>query len=169
MSITFVSSSASASSSACALFDLGNRRPVVPSPSSPCSTPVVWPLSTTCCPWGRSIRRCRTRISCEVAELKSSGDRIASSESELGSPADKVGARVRVKVPLKVYHVPKVPEMDLEGMEGVIKQYVVEWKGKRISANLPFKVEFRADGVEGRPGPIKFFAHLRDDEFEYLD
>ncbi|KAI7996750.1 hypothetical protein LOK49_LG10G01507 [Camellia lanceoleosa] len=49
----------------------------------------------------------------------------------------------------------------------VLKQYVVVWKGKRISANLPFKVEFFAD-VEGR-GKVKFFAHLKEDEFEYLD
>ncbi|THG06548.1 hypothetical protein TEA_009596 [Camellia sinensis var. sinensis] len=79
----------------------------------------------------------------------------------------KIGARVRVKVPLKVYHVPRVPETDLTGKEGVLKQYVVVWKGKRISANLPFKVEFFAD-VEGR-GKVKFFAHLKEDEFEYLD
>ncbi|KAI8025982.1 hypothetical protein LOK49_LG02G01457 [Camellia lanceoleosa] len=33
----------------------------------------------------------------------------------------KIGARVRVKVPLKVYHVPRVPEIDLTGKEGVLK------------------------------------------------
>ena len=79
----------------------------------------------------------------------------------------KVGARVKVKAPLKVYHVPRVPEIDLTGMEGVMKQYVALWKGKRISANFPYKVEFFTE-VEGR-GAVKFFAHLKDDEFEYLD
>ncbi|MQL41583.1 ferredoxin--nitrite reductase [Escherichia coli] len=77
-----------------------------------------------------------------------------------------MGARVRVKVPLKVYHVPKVPEVDLTGMEGQIKQYVGVWRGKRISANLPYKVEFLTD-IQPR-GPVKFFAHLKEDEFEYV-
>lgn len=79
----------------------------------------------------------------------------------------KIGARVRVKVPLKVYHVPRVPEIDLTGLEGVMKQYVGLWKGKRISANLPYKVEFIKE-IEGR-GRVKFFTHLKKDEFEYLD
>ncbi|XP_017232469.1 ferredoxin-thioredoxin reductase subunit A2, chloroplastic [Daucus carota subsp. sativus] len=81
----------------------------------------------------------------------------------------KVGARVKVKVPLKVYHVPKVSEFDLNGLEGEIKQFVGVWKGKRISANLPFKVQFVVEKIEGRDGPVKFFAHLKEDEFEYLD
>lgn len=80
----------------------------------------------------------------------------------------KVGARVRVKVPLKVYHIPKVPEFDLNGLEGELKQYVGVWKDKRISANLPFKVQF-VENIEGRDGTVKFFAHLKEDEFEYLD
>uniref|UniRef100_A0A2C9UMM7 Ferredoxin thioredoxin reductase alpha chain domain-containing protein n=1 Tax=Manihot esculenta TaxID=3983 RepID=A0A2C9UMM7_MANES len=78
----------------------------------------------------------------------------------------KIGVRVRVKVPLKVFHVPRVPEVDLTGKEGQLKQYVALWKGKRISANLPYKVEFVVD-IEGRC-PIKFFAHLKEDEFDYL-
>ncbi|XP_050235225.1 ferredoxin-thioredoxin reductase, variable chain [Mercurialis annua] len=79
----------------------------------------------------------------------------------------KVGARVRVKAPLKVYHVPRIPELDLTGKEGRLKQYVALWKGKRISANFPYKVEFLIE-VEGR-GAVKFFAHLKEDEFEFLD
>jgi len=121
-------------------------------------------------------RRIRTRmISCEVA-LKSDStasssssvdkDDSSSASSALPEEAKKIGARVRVKVPLKVYHVPRVPEVDLTGMEGELKQYVGLWKGKRISANFPFKVEFRTE-IEGR-GPVKFFAHLKEDEFEYL-
>ncbi|KAL8227838.1 hypothetical protein R6Q57_015422 [Mikania cordata] len=90
------------------------------------------------------------------------------STSEEEIPA-KVGARVRVKVPLKVYHIPRVPEVDLNGVEGKIKEYVAIWKGKNISANLPYKIEF-LEKLEGRgDAPVKFFAHLKDDEFEYLD
>jgi hypothetical protein len=85
------------------------------------------------------------------------------------SSQTKIGARVRVKVPLKVYHVPKVPEIDLTGREGQIKQNVSFWKdNKRISANLPYKVEFIAQDIQGPRGPLKFVAHLRDDEFELL-
>uniref|UniRef100_A0A2N9GEA3 Ferredoxin thioredoxin reductase alpha chain domain-containing protein n=1 Tax=Fagus sylvatica TaxID=28930 RepID=A0A2N9GEA3_FAGSY len=107
------------------------------------------------------LRRSRM-ISCEVA-LKSDS---TTSSSSLSSDDVKIGARVRVKVALKVHHVPKVAEVDLTGMEGELKQYVGEWKGKRISANLPYKVQF-VTHIEGR-GPVKFFAHLKEDEFEYL-
>ncbi|RAL53875.1 hypothetical protein DM860_004346 [Cuscuta australis] len=79
-----------------------------------------------------------------------------------------VGSKVRVTAPLKVYHVPKVPEFDLTGRTGVIKQYVAIHKGKEISANLPYKVEFVVEDMDGRKGPLKFFAHLREDEFEFL-
>ncbi|CAA2958169.1 ferredoxin-thioredoxin reductase, variable chain-like [Olea europaea subsp. europaea] len=91
-------------------------------------------------------------------------------DDEVKKAESKIGAKVRVKVPLKVYHVPKVPEYELTGMVGVVKQYVGVHKGKKISANLPYKVEFVADEVLGRDGkPVKFSAHLRDDEFEFLD
>ncbi|XP_021971069.1 ferredoxin-thioredoxin reductase, variable chain, chloroplastic-like [Helianthus annuus] len=40
---------------------------------------------------------------------------IVASTSEEDEIQAKVGARVRVTVPLKVYHVPKVPEVDLNG------------------------------------------------------
>lgn len=100
----------------------------------------------------------RPRISCEVA--------VQGEVDVVDDAGAKIGARVRVKVPLKVYHVPKVPEVDLTGMEGQIKQYVGVWKGKRISANLPYKVEFVTE-IQGR-GPVKFFAHLKEDEFEYV-
>ncbi|EPS66315.1 hypothetical protein M569_08467, partial [Genlisea aurea] len=77
------------------------------------------------------------------------------------------GSEVRVKRSVKVYHVPKVGEMDLKGKVGVLKQYVGSYKGKRISANLPYQIEFSADDVVGRNGkPVKFVAHLREDEFE---
>jgi len=77
----------------------------------------------------------------------------------------KVGDRVKVKGPLKVYHVPKMPEFDLGGIEGVLNDYVAIWKGKRISANFPYKVQFNME-VNGRP--IKFYAHLKEDEFDVV-
>ncbi|KAJ1377009.1 Ferredoxin thioredoxin reductase, alpha chain [Sesbania bispinosa] len=103
----------------------------------------------------------RRSIRCEVVVEAST---MTSSQDEEASA--KIGAKVRVKVPLKVYHIPKVPEFDLNGIEGEIKQYVGIWKGKRISANLPYRVQFVID-IEGR-GPVKFVAHLKEDEFEYL-
>ncbi|CAL9051773.1 unnamed protein product [Musa banksii] len=103
-------------------------------------------------------------VSCQVAL---SSDLSSGIEEEELLAAAMVGKRVRVKVPLKVYHVMKAPDLDLDGSEGVIKQYVGVCKGKRISANLPFKVEFEIN-VEGQVRPVKFFAHLREDEFEYL-
>ncbi|GAB2284968.1 hypothetical protein Dimus_019423 [Dionaea muscipula] len=96
----------------------------------------------------------------------SSGEVEDDEEEQLKLNPEKVGARVRVKVPLKVYHVPRVPEVELTGMEGEIKQFVGVWKGKRISANLPFKVQFQID-VESR-GPVNFSAHLKEDEFEFI-
>ncbi|GAB2275356.1 hypothetical protein Dimus_010116 [Dionaea muscipula] len=96
----------------------------------------------------------------------SSGEVRDEEEEELKMKAEKVGARVRVTAPLKVYHVPRVPEVELTGMVGAIKQFVGLWKGKHISANLPFKVEFQID-VEGR-GSVKFSAHLKEDEFEFI-
>ncbi|OAY70882.1 Ferredoxin-thioredoxin reductase, variable chain [Ananas comosus] len=72
-----------------------------------------------------------------------------------------------MKAPLRVYHVAKAPDLDLGGMEGMIKQYLGMWKGKCISANLPFKVEFLIR-IDGQDSPVKFFADLREDEFEYI-
>ncbi|KAL4586218.1 hypothetical protein LXL04_010851 [Taraxacum kok-saghyz] len=92
----------------------------------------------------------------------------ASTSEEEETPV-KIGAKVRVKVPLKVYHIPKVQEVDLNGKEGKIKEHVAVWKGKQISANYPYKIEF-LEKLEGRgDAPVKFFAHLREDEFEYID
>ncbi|KAJ4784257.1 hypothetical protein LUZ62_035503 [Rhynchospora pubera] len=99
------------------------------------------------------------RLSCHVSVTNDSS--LSSSSSE------KIGSKVRVKVPLRVFHVAKSPELDLNGMIGVVKQYVGVWKGKRITPNLPFKVEFLIP-VEGQSKPVKFFAHLREGEFEFL-
>ncbi|KAL6565651.1 hypothetical protein OROHE_004706 [Orobanche hederae] len=100
----------------------------------------------------------------------STSDQGSVNDEELKKAESKFESFLRVKVPLKVYHVPKVPEYNLTGKIGVLKQYVGVYKGKRISASLPYKVEFVADGVLGRDGKaVRFVAHLRDDEFEFLD
>ncbi|VVB17488.1 unnamed protein product [Arabis nemorensis] len=117
----------------------------------------------------------RTKIRCDVAvksadSVNTEADPSSSPSSEAEIEAEalaKVGSRVRVTSPLKVYHVNRVPEVELEGMEGKLKDYVAVWKGKRISANLPYKVEFFKE-IEGR-GPVKFVAHLKEDEFEFID
>lgn len=122
-----------------------------------------------------SRRTSRTTIRCDVAvksadSVNAEADPSSSPSSEAEIEAEamaKVGSRVRVTAPLKVYHVNRVPEVDLEGMEGKLKDYVAVWKGKRISANLPYKVEFFKE-IEGR-GPVKFVAHLKEDEFDFID
>ncbi|XP_030548392.1 ferredoxin-thioredoxin reductase, variable chain, chloroplastic [Rhodamnia argentea] len=160
--------------------------PVISSSSSPSDSIKSARASLRLSPLPRTaaaniaVNTSRTRewkVSCEVA-LKSDSKPSSSSSAESDSPSvsgegdgsdgdsARIGARVRVKVPLKVYHVPRVPEVDLTGMEGELKQYVAVFKGKRISANLPFKVQFVKE-IEGR-GPVKFFAHLKEDEFEYV-
>ncbi|PIA35305.1 hypothetical protein AQUCO_03500005v1 [Aquilegia coerulea] len=110
----------------------------------------------------------RLLVSCQVA--LNSIDELSKEEEddEMKKAQDKIGSRVRVKVAsLKVYHVPKIPELDLTGMEGELKQYVGLWKGKRISANFPFKIQFFTQ-IQDR-APVKFFAHLKEDEFDYID
>ncbi|KAF7809561.1 Ferredoxin-thioredoxin reductase, variable chain [Senna tora] len=141
------------------------------SSSSSISRRAYWPIPVSARPSSNIA------CDCELSSLKSSHSRNwvvcsavevnnLSSSPSTSSPEDNIGSRVRVKVPLKVYHIPKVPEFDLTGMEGEIKQYVGLWKGKRISANLPYKVEFVTE-IPGR-GPVKFVAHLKEDEFEYI-
>lgn len=118
--------------------------------------------------WRKSARS--IRIPCRVAvstDVSSSSSSSLLSDEEIEAES-KVGKRIKVKMPLKVCHVTKAPDLDLNGMEGVIKQYVGLWKGKRISANLPFKVEFFVE-VEGQANPVKFFAHLKEDEFDLLE
>ena len=64
-----------------------------------------------------------------------------------------------------MYHVPKTIEFDIGNMEGVVNDYVGLWKGKHISANFPYKVQFNVE-VGGRP--IKFYAHLKEEEFDVV-
>ncbi|KAJ7532526.1 hypothetical protein O6H91_13G007600 [Diphasiastrum complanatum] len=78
----------------------------------------------------------------------------------------KKGSIVKVKGPLKVYHVPKVPEFDIGGLEGEVKEVLGEWKERSLSANLPYKVQFFVQ-IDGRQ--VKFVAHLKDGEFEVVE
>ena len=75
------------------------------------------------------------------------------------------GSRIKVKESVIVYHIPKVPEFNLQGLEGVVKDVLGVWKGKSISANLPLKCEFVAD-IEGKA--TKIIAHLTSDEVEVV-
>ncbi|XP_010454627.1 PREDICTED: ferredoxin-thioredoxin reductase, variable chain [Camelina sativa] len=131
------------------------------------------PLSTPQSRIKRSISRTTPRFTIRCGVATKSADSVnldassaSSSEEEIEAKA-KIGSRVRVTAPLKVYHVNRVPEVDLEGMEGKLKDYVSVWKGKRVSANLPYKVEFFIE-IEGR-GPVKSVSHLKDDEFDFID
>uniref|UniRef100_A0A0E0CNX3 Ferredoxin thioredoxin reductase alpha chain domain-containing protein n=1 Tax=Oryza meridionalis TaxID=40149 RepID=A0A0E0CNX3_9ORYZ len=112
-------------------------------------------------------RRSRLRTARHVALTPRdlSAEDVAAEEAAV---APKIGKRVRVTAPVRVYHVMKAPDLDIKGMEGVVKQYVAVWKGKRITANFPFKVEFHLS-VEGQDKPVRFFVHLREDEFEFID
>uniref|UniRef100_A0A0D9W7F1 Ferredoxin thioredoxin reductase alpha chain domain-containing protein n=1 Tax=Leersia perrieri TaxID=77586 RepID=A0A0D9W7F1_9ORYZ len=125
------------------------------------------PASALCLPPPRcrgGIRTARqVAVSGDVSSSSSSSD-VAAEEA---AAAPKIGKRVRVTAPVRVHHVSKAPVLDLRGMKGVVKQYVGIWKGKRITANLPFKVEFEIR-VDGQDKPVRFFAHLREDEFELV-
>jgi hypothetical protein len=72
----------------------------------------------------------------------------------------KIGDRVRVSQSVIIYHHPnhRNAAFDLKGQEGEIIGIASEWKGKPISANLPYVVKF-----EG-----KLRAHMRDTELEVV-
>lgn len=162
---------ATTATSAAAASSLFPRNPfLLPSPALAAAAPAAGlpaaGLPAAGLPAAAAKSRRQRGLSCHVALTTDDAAAVSLSEEELAA-AEKVGRRVRVKVPLRVYHVPKAPGLDLMGTEGTIKQYVGLWKGKRISANLPFKVEFHV-AVEGQPSPVRLFAHLKEDEFEYL-
>ena len=73
----------------------------------------------------------------------------------------KVGDRVRVVESVVVYHHPehKSDPFDVKGLEGEVKAFVTEWRGRPVSANLPVLVEFSK----------KFKAHFRDFELEIVE
>lgn len=72
----------------------------------------------------------------------------------------KVGAKVRVKESIIVYHHPehRSQAFDLKGSEGEVIAIVTEWHGRPVSANLPIYVQFSK----------KFKAHLRENELEIV-
>ncbi|KAI6670008.1 hypothetical protein NL676_004893 [Syzygium grande] len=125
------------------------------------------PASASPIPRISSGRR-RSTISCEVtlkSEPKPSSVSFKNDVAPSPDPA-RIGLRVRVKAPVRVYHVPRVAELELSGMEGEVKQNLLFWRGKSLTANRPFKVQF-VRNVEGR-GLVKFVAHLEEDEFEFV-
>jgi hypothetical protein len=69
------------------------------------------------------------------------------------------GQRVKVVANVKVFHVPRSPAegIQLEGMEGVVTKDVTQYKGKILSANLPYFIEFNPDPTNPKS---KFKSHL---------
>jgi Ferredoxin thioredoxin reductase variable alpha chain len=69
------------------------------------------------------------------------------------------GQRVKVTTPVKIFHAPKAPKegIQLEGLEGTVVKDVTHFKGKILSANFPYKVEFVLD-INGAKS--KFQTHL---------
>ncbi|MEM9804428.1 MAG: ferredoxin-thioredoxin reductase variable chain [Cyanobacteria bacterium P01_D01_bin.56] len=77
----------------------------------------------------------------------------------------KAGDRVRVSVPVTLFHHPQHRNQphNAEGMEGRVKQVLIDWKGRPISPNFPVVVEF---DIEGAKRPFK--VHLANTELEVL-
>jgi hypothetical protein len=131
------------------------------------SSSSLLPPASMCCRI-HSPPRCRAHL--RVTRQVALGSDVSSSPdvaTEEAVAARKVGKRVRVMAPVRVHHVAKAPGLELRGMEGVVMQYVGVWKGKRITANLPFKVEFELK-LDGQDKPVRFLAHLREEEFEIV-
>lgn len=84
-------------------------------------------------------------------------DAAAANGGANGGFAFAEGARVKVVAPVRVYHVPKHPEVALEGLEGTVKKIAALHKGAVLSANLQYRVQFEAQ-LDG--AAVKFFAHL---------
>lgn len=59
---------------------------------------------------------------------------------------------------IMVYHAPKIKELQISGMEGVVKNIVKKYKGKETSANLPYRIEFQLEKDDGKTQ--KFFVHV---------
>lgn len=78
-------------------------------------------------------------------------------EGEL-KPNVEAGAKIRVTGDVIVYHVPKQPKTELKGREGEVLDVVTFFKGKQISANLPYKCVFLEDLEDG--SQKKITAHL---------
>ena len=58
-----------------------------------------------------------------------------------------------------MFHAPKHKEgLQLKGKEGTVKQIVKNFKGKELSANLPYRIEFILEVPDAKD--VKFFAHM---------
>lgn len=78
-------------------------------------------------------------------------------EGELASDIE-AGAKVRVTTDVTIFHVPKTPEYQLKDKEGTVLEIVTFFKGKQISANLPYKCQFIESLEDGKER--KIIAHL---------
>ena len=78
-------------------------------------------------------------------------------EGELASEIE-AGTKIRVTGDVTVYHVPKMPNYPLKDKEGTVLDVVTFFKGKQISANLPYKCQFVIEQEDG--SEKKFTAHL---------
>jgi len=80
-------------------------------------------------------------------------------------PAMKAGDRVRISVPVTLYHHPhhRNQPFNAAGMEGKIKDVLADWHGRHISPNFPVVVEFE---IECAKRPFK--AHLVEAELELI-
>ncbi|KAG2447416.1 hypothetical protein HYH02_007743 [Chlamydomonas schloesseri] len=75
------------------------------------------------------------------------------------------GQKVKVIASVKVFHAPKHHDgMDLKGMEGTVQKDVTHFKGKVLSATLPYQVQFLVPGESDKDKHMKFSAHLAEDE-----
>ena len=102
-----------------------------------------------------SLGLCTPRIS-----LRPLRHRIHCSVEQDGALEFRIGSRVRVKQSIMVYHVPKRKEgLDIKGMEGSIASNVRRLGEVELSPNYPWKIQFEAEGSEGKK-PKKFFVHL---------
>ena len=70
----------------------------------------------------------------------------------------EAGAKIRVTADVTLHHVPKKPNYQLKGKEGEVADVVSFFKGKQISANLPYKCIFYEQQEDGKEK--KFTAHL---------
>jgi hypothetical protein len=106
-----------------------------------------------------SVHEQKARKSIRAIGTRASGMSVSFGDQGKHEAKFQKGDKVKVCQSAIVYHVPKTPQLDLQNLEGEVADVLYEFKGKPISANLPYKVKFEK---EGKP----FFAHLREDEIE---
>eukprot|EP00878_Enallax_costatus_P001387 GHUV01001537.1.p1 GENE.GHUV01001537.1~~GHUV01001537.1.p1 ORF type:complete len:114 (+),score=23.12 GHUV01001537.1:130-471(+) len=93
------------------------------------------------------------------ARSRSAAVRVVASEN---GTAFADGTKIKVVKSVKVYHAPKQTQgLDLEGMEGTVVKNVLNYKGKQLSANLPYQIVFQ---IERDGKPAKLICHLDETE-----